>query len=43
MDVENAQAKRLSQRKKSPSIRSSKKCFTDKVKRETVDSFLGFQ
>jgi len=43
MEVENAQAKRLSQRKKSPSIRSSKKCFTNRVKRETVDSFLGFQ
>lgn len=25
------------------SIRSSKKCFTDKVKRETVDSFIVFQ
>lgn len=38
--LKNAQAKDLSQRKKTLSIRSSKKCFTDKVKRETVDSFL---
>ena len=41
--LKNAQAKDLSQRKKTLSIRSSKKCYTDKVKRETVDSFLLFQ